>query len=120
METYNHYLNTYNEYNQNLHGDLILALFMIKLLSVKPDLINFIPEYKLKPVMILDMTNLTRLLNLGYGEPQATNALMHNGNSYDRAEKWLLEGEPKYRVNEQFNLYVVLRINNFIINFDYQ
>ena len=35
METYNHYLNTYNEYGQNLQGDLPLALFMIKLLSVE-------------------------------------------------------------------------------------
>ena len=37
METYKHYQSIYNEYNQNLQGDLPLALFMIKLLNVEKE-----------------------------------------------------------------------------------
>tara|TARA_B100000575_G_C23050576_1_gene604779 strand:+ start:587 stop:1228 length:642 start_codon:yes stop_codon:yes gene_type:complete len=46
METYKHYQSIYNEYNQNLQGDLSLALFMIKLLNVEKEYSLFKDQYK--------------------------------------------------------------------------
>lgn len=106
METYNHYLNTYNSYDQNLQGDLPLAIFMIKLLSLKSHLINFIPEYKFKPVIEVDVKHLKHLMNLGFSETQSTNALIQNGNSHEKAENWLLLGGPDYPFNDKFNEYM--------------
>ena len=54
MDTYNHYLKTYNEYGKNLQGDLPLALFMIKLLNVEKDYSIFKEQYKFNEYMKSD------------------------------------------------------------------
>ena len=51
MEFFNHVQNLYTETDiETLNLDIPLAIFMIKLLSIKSNLINFIPEYKFKSV----------------------------------------------------------------------
>ena len=107
MEFFTHVQKVYTETDhQTLHLDLPLALFMIKLLSLKSNLINFIPEYKFKSVMVVDAENLGYLMNLGYSETQSTQALIQNENSYDRAAKWLLSGATVYPINSKFNKYM--------------
>ena len=78
---------------------------MIKLLSIKSNLINFIPEYKFK-TLVVDVTNLEYLKNMGYSEKESTKALIQNGNSYDRAANWLFRGAPDYSINGKFKEYM--------------
>ena len=104
MEFFTHVQKVYTETDHlTLNLDIPLAIFMIKLLSLKSNLINFIPEYKFKSVMVVDAENLGYLMNLGYSETQSTQALIQNENSYDRAAKWLLSGATVYPINSKFN-----------------
>ena len=107
MEFFNHVQNLYTETDiETLNLDIPLAIFMIKLLSIKSNLINFIPEYKFKSVAVVDVTNLEYLKNMGYSEKKSTKALIQNGNSYDRAANWLFRGAPDYSINGKFKEYM--------------
>ena len=107
MEFFNHVQNLYTETDHDtLNLDIPMALFMIKLLSIKSNLINFIPEYKFKSVAVVDVTNLEYLKNMGYSEKESTQALIQNGNSYDRAANWLFRGAPDYSINREFKEYM--------------
>ena len=107
MDFFNHVQNLYTETDhQSLKLDLPLAVFMIKLLSIKSNLINFIPEYKFKSVAVVDVTNLEYLKNMGYSDKESTQALIQNGNSYDRAANWLFRDAPDYSINREFKKYM--------------